>query len=591
MKVLGISAFAHDSAAAIVIDNEIVASAEEERFNRKKHTGEFPRQAIHYCLNEAGIETNQLDKITFFLNARPDFPQSHIDVYKVVGLWAIKHTHAFKNGFLSALKNPKSLENMLNNSTGIINSITNWGKIVRRELGLDKKYSPELIGVPHHKCHIGSSFMISGYKNAAILIADQRGELDASTLAFGNNQHVDILKSITLPDSLGSLYGLFTSYLGFRALSGEGKVMGLSSYGEPRYINEFNRYLELQSDGLYKLNTNYIDFAIGAFAHFFPEDLIEELGDPRNSASELEQNHYDIAKSLQMRLEEALFSLCEYIRARQDFDRLCLSGGIALNSAANGRIARELFGIQEVYVPPAPGDAGTALGSAVWTAAQSSNNGYFKLESPYLGPGFRDADCKKALDDTNLPYKRFDNISKIGAKVLNQDKIIAWFQGRMEFGPRALGNRSILANPKRIETRDRLNELKGRELWRPLAPSFLQNKVNEYFTHNCKSPFMSFVVPVRPEMINKIPACVHVDGTARLQTVEYSSNPKYWELIKEFEELTGLPCVINTSFNIRGEPIVCNPQDAVQSFLKMNLDYLFLGDYVTAKDATAIESL
>jgi carbamoyltransferase len=591
MKVLGISAFAHDSAAAIVVGDEIIAAAEEERFNRKKHTGEFPRHAIQYCLDEAGIEANHLDKIAFFLNARPDFPQNYIDVYKVVGLWALKHSHAFKNGFMHAINSPKSLANILDNSSGTMNSIANWGKIVRIELELENNHSPELIGVPHHKCHIGSSFMISGYQDAAILIADQRGELDATTLAFGNNQHVDILKSIALPDSLGSLYGLITSYLGFRALSGEGKVMGLSSYGEPHYIDEFNRYLEQLPDGLYKLNTEYIDFSIGAFAHFFPEKLIKELGYPRDPAGELEENHSDIAKSLQIRLEEALLSLCEYIRTQRDYDRICLSGGIALNSAANGRIACELFNIDEVYVPPAPGDAGTALGSAVWTAAQSINNGDYKLDSPYLGPGFQYTDYKNALDDAGLPYKRFDNVCKIGAKVLNEDMIIAWFQGRMEFGPRALGNRSILANPKRTETRDRLNELKGRELWRPLAPSFLQNRVSEYFTHDCKSPYMSFVVPVRPEMREKIPGCVHVDGTARLQTVEYSSNPKYWGLLKEFEALTGLPCVINTSFNRRGEPIVCSPTNAVQSFMNMNLDFLILGDFIASKDAAALESL
>lgn len=591
MKVLGISAFVHDSAAAVVVDNEIVACAEEERFNRIKHTGDFPRQAVHYCLNEAGIESTQLDKIAFFVNARPDFPQSYIDVYKVVGLWTIRHTHAFKNGLLCGLRNPRSVSNLLGNSSGSMSSIANWGKIVRRELGIDVNHSPELIGVPHHRCHIGSSFMISGYKNAAILIADQRGELEASTLAIGDNQHVEILKRINLPDSLGSLYGLFTSYLGFKALSGEGKVMGLSSYGEPRYMNEFNRYLELHSDGSYRLNTDYVDFTIGAFANFFPDKLIQELGDPRDVAAELEQNHYDIARSLQVRLEEALFSLCEYIRTYQDYDRLCLSGGIALNSAANGRIASELPGIKEVFVPPAPGDAGTALGSAVWISAQATENFNIKLESPYLGPDFRDADYKKALENANLPYKRVDNVSKLAAELLNEDQIIAWFQGRMEFGPRALGNRSILANPKRTETRDRLNELKGRELWRPLAPSFLGSRVSDYFTHNCKSPYMSFVLPVRPEMIYKIPACVHVDGTARLQTVEYDLNPKYWTLIKQFEELTGLPCVINTSFNMRGEPIVCSPQDAVRSFLKMNLDYLILGDYVTAKDHAAMDSL
>jgi len=591
MKVLGISAFVHDSAAALVIDNQIIAAAEEERFNRQKHTGVFPGQAIQYCLDVAGLEPSQLDKIAFYLAARPDFPQSYIDVYKVLASWVMKHSFVLKNGINHLMKEPCSIFRVLNDSSGYTSSIAKWGKVVRKELKLESKSHPILVGVPHHLCHIGSSYLISGIKNAAILVADQRGEYNATTLAIGKEGTVKILNSIDLPDSLGSFYGLITAYLGFRALSGEGKAMGLSSYGQPNYIDEFRRFLQLKPDGLYKLNTDYIDFSTGAFAGFFPEALISELGGPRDPANELEQRHSDIAKSLQLRLEEALFSLCEYIQRRENFDRLCLSGGNALNSAAYGRSVCEFTGLKNVYVPPAPGDAGTALGSAVWTVAQSTSNRNFKLKSPYLGPEFDELDCRKALENVNLPFTRFENVSEIGAKVLSEDKIIGWFQGRLEFGPRALGNRSILASPTKIETRDRLNELKGRELWRPLAPSFLDHRVVDYFVHYCESPYMSFVIPVRPEMINRVPGCVHVDGTARLQTVDYDSNPKYWKLISEFEKITGIPCVLNTSFNSRGEPIVCTPQNAVQSFLNMKLDYLFLGDYVSARNETDLEIL
>ncbi len=579
MNVLGFSAFVHDSAAAVVKDGQVIAAAEEERFNREKHTSHFPKQAIYYCLGEAGLDPNELDAIAFYFDLSPNFFKAAGSGLKISLLWMINHTVFLKNALFQAKRNPSTHFRNPN----YLSSLFKWGEIVRRELMLKRQDRPTLIGVPHHLAHIGGSYQISGFEDASILIADQRGEWTTTTLAEGRDNQLNIFETIPLPHSLGSLYGAITAFLGFQALCDEGKVMGLSSYGQPRYRQAFNRFLDITPKGLFKLNLNYIDFALANWMERYPKALIQELGLPRKSDSELDERHSDIAKSLQCRLEETLLSLCGYLEQRSSTDKLCLGGGIGLNSVANGRIVSAMPSWCQVYVPPAPGDAGAALGAAVRVASHANGNARIELSTPYLGPAYSNEDCRKALDNAGFSFTQNLNVSETTAKLLNEGNIIGWYQGRMEFGPRALGNRSILADPRKVGTRDKVNILKGRELWRPLAPSVLAHKANEWFVEPGESPYMSFTKTVRSEKVDQIAACVHVDGTARFQTVRRESNPRYWKLLSDFERLTGVPCVLNTSFNCRGEPIVCTPQDAIKSFNKMGLDYLIMGDLVVAK--------
>jgi carbamoyltransferase len=583
MKILGLSAFVHDSAAALVIDDQIIAAVEEERFNRQKHTGKFPSQAIQYCLETAGIEAEELDAVAFYLGISSQALPALKELIVLSRYYAVSNSFFFRTLLQHFRSQPKQILHNLSGGMGLSKTFR-WGSIVRARLGLRNRAKPALIGVPHHQAHIGSSYMISGFEEAGILIIDQHGERDATTLAVGRGKHIEVLKTIQIPHSLGSLYGAITAYLGFRALSDEGKVMGLSPYGKPRYLDEFRRYLEITPEGLYRLDTRYIDFTNAAFNRLFPKNLIDELGTARHPSDQLEQRHQDIASSLQTQLEIALIGLCQYIERTTRIEQLCIAGGIGLNSAANGRIAKELPQLKNIYVPPSPGDAGAALGAAVWPAARSAEFPHVKPTSPYLGPEYSAQACRQALEKAGLPYRMVDDACMEAAVLLSQGKVVGWYQGRMEFGPRALGNRSILAHPGSTDIRDRVNRLKGREAWRPLAPSILAEKAEQYFYAPCTSPYMSFVASARPEKADRIAGCIHVDGSARLQTVEFDANPKYWTLIKNFEQLTGIPCVLNTSFNGAHEPIVCTPGEAVAAFAQMGLDCLVLGDYVVDVD-------
>jgi carbamoyltransferase len=591
MNVLGISSFFHDSAAAIVVGDQVIAAAEEERFTREKHTGRFPKCAIDYCLTESGLDPNELDIIALFIDISPNSLQALRQGLRISRFWLSANPFFIRRLLACGFEKPTSL---IRPSRAIGSSaiqLFRWAKTTRRELNLKYTNKPILVGVPHHLAHIGGSYLISGFDDAAILVADQRGEYITTTLATGRGCKIDIIKTLSLPDSLGSLYGSITAFLGFLMLSDEGKVMGLSSYGHPQYEHTFQRFLPITDDGLFKLDTTYLDFSLTAQTGSFPSLLIQELGSVRNPGTPIDARHADIAKSLQNHLEEALLSLCRYLARKEETSNLCMAGGIGLNSVANGRIARQMVDWNQVFVPPSPGDPGSALGAAVWVASQSNGDLKIKFPGPYLGPAFSNADCQKALESSLLHFIRCMYVVDIAAQLLEKGKVLAWFQGRMEFGPRALGNRSILADPRRGETKDKINLIKGRELWRPLAPSILSNRVNEWFVESGDSPYMSFVKTVRPEKADRIAACVHVDGTARLQTVSFETNPLYYRLLRRFEQLTGVPVLLNTSFNRAGEPIVCTPLDAVRTFSKMDLDYLIIGDFIAAKQAIDIAIL
>ena len=591
MNVLGISSFFHDSAAAIIVGDQVIAAAEEERFTREKHTGRFPKCAIDYCLTEAGLDPNELDIIALFIDISPNSLQALKQGLRISRFWLSANPFFIRRMLACAFANPASLIRPSSAIGGSAIQLYRWAKTTRRELNLKSANKPVLVGVPHHLAHIGGSYLISGFDDAAILVADQRGEYITTTLATGRGSQIDIIENLFLPDSLGSLYGSITAFLGFLMLSDEGKVMGLSSYGRPRYEHTFRRLLPITDDGLFKLDTTFLDFSLAAYTGSFPSPLLQELGSARNPGAPIDARHADIAKSLQNRLEEALLSLCRYLARQVDTSYLCMAGGIGLNSVANGRIARQMAGWNQVFVPPSPGDPGSALGAAVWVATQSDGDLKIKFPSPYLGPAFTDADCQKALGSSRLHFTRCMDVVDTAAQLLEKGKVLGWFQGRMEFGPRALGNRSILADPRRRETKDKINIIKGRELWRPLAPSILSDRVAEWFVEPGDSPYMSFVKTVRPEKADQIAACVHVDGTARLQTVSFETNPLYYGLLSRFEQLTGIPILLNTSFNRAGEPIVCTPQDAVGTFSRMDLDYLILGDFIAAKHAVDLTNV
>ncbi|MGQ0571654.1 MAG: carbamoyltransferase family protein [Armatimonadota bacterium] len=590
MKVLGFSAFFHDSAAAVVADGRVVAAVEEERFNREPHTKRFPTHAIHYCLNQAGIAPDELDVIAFFLDVGPTPIRALGQAMLNTALWVRTNSSSARHALLWAKANPRALMRLYSPFREATVSTMRWPAIIRGELQLDRRARPALICVPHHLAHIGGSYLISGLPDAAIIVADGRGEWITTTLAVGHHNRLNIIKSIALPDSLGYVYGALTAFLGFRVGSDEGKVMGLSSYGQPRFDRAFTDFLKITHDGLFKVDTARIDYPLAWSAKYFPQRLIEDLGPARDPGEELAQRHADIAKSLQQQLERALFSLCHYLERRVEARRLCLSGGVALNSVANGRIAHESCW-REVYVPPAPGDAGAALGAAVWAAMQLDGELRITLPGPYLGPSYSEGECRSALDRAGLRYVRRADVAEVAARLLSEGAIVGWFQGRMEFGSRALGNRSILADPRSAQTRDRVNTLKGRELWRPLAPSMLVDDAYEWFVEPGESPYMSFVKTARPERAERIAACVHVDGTARVHTVRREANPRFVHLLESFGRLTGVPCVLNTSFNRRGEPIVCSPSDAASSFTAMGLDYLVIGDLVVAPNAEALDAL
>ncbi len=585
MNVLGISAFFHDSAAALVRDGTVIAAVEEERFSREKHTGRFPSQSIKYCLARGEIEPNELDYIAFNIEANPFWPLALKSFAKISKDFFAHHPRTVKKLLLSEFNKLFSDSKSQNNGWEVQSSLQaffrliTWGNRIRNELELNKKNGPILLGIPHHLAHIGGSYLISDFNDSAIIIADQRGEWTTTTLAEGVRDKIRIINSISLPDSLGSYYGTITAFLGFRPLSGEGSVMGLSSYGKDKYSSQFSELLEISEDGLFALDSDVIDFTLAVVKQEFTPRLIEVLGNPRHPKDLLQERHANIAKSLQTRLDSAILSLSSYTRKRSSSKNLSLGGGIALNSVSNGNLSKLKSHWENIYVPSSPGDSGSALGAAVWVSHDKGKIN-ISFNHPYVGPEFSPSSYIEAFEEFGLSFTEHKDVATNAAKLLADKKIIGWFQGRMEFGPRALGNRSILADPRDKKTGDRVNKLKGREPWRPLAPSILEEELMNWFEDSGRSPHMSFVKRVKSGKKNKIPACVHVDGTARPQTVSKISNLKYWNLINRFYLLTNVPCVLNTSFNMKGEPIVCNPKDGVKSFLNMQLDYLVMGNYI-----------
>ena len=558
MHILGINCFSHDTSACLLRDGEPIAFAEEERFVRKKHTKDFPGNAINYCLTQGGIGIDRVDCVAFPFRPGLDFVR----------------------GFRHFLRYfPKSYKRFAGQTWMDMNL---KGKTVhfRREF----RYRKKIYFVGHHEAHAASTFFLSPFDQAAILSIDRGGDYLSTLLAVGQGSTIENIKFIRNPHSVGELYSAITSYLGFKPNNGEGKVMGLAPYGDSTYFDDFLKIISFNGGGDFKLNLDYFPHHYGN--GWFSDKFVSKFGAPREPESEMEKRFENMAAALQKMTEDVGIYLANYLHKSTKLDNLCIAGGVGLNSVMNTQILQKTP-FENLFVQPACNDAGTSLGCAlyVWHQILGSERN-FRMEHAFYGPGFNNSEIEKSLQQNQLGYECVDNPAETAARLIADKKIVGWFQGRMEMGPRALGGRSILADPRVPEMKDILNhKVKHREGFRPFAPSVLLEYGPEYFDNCVESPFMLKVLPVKEEKKDVIPAICHVDGTGRLQTVAKEQSPLYWELINEFKKITGVPVVLNTSFNVRGEPIVLSPQDAIKCFLSTQLDYLVIGDYLVDKSS------
>ena len=590
MNILGISAFYHDSAAALVCDGKIVAAAQEERFSRKKHDSRFPGNAIRYCLAEGGLKGNDLDAVTFYDKPIRKFERI-LKTYFAVAPYGLK-------SFMMAL--PLWLKEKLWIPLEIEESIEKCGVTKMPPL-----YFPE-----HHESHAASAFYPSPYPRAAILTVDGVGEWATSAIGRGNGHQVEVFKDLRFPHSLGLLYSAFTYFTGFKVNSGEYKLMGLAPYGEPRYVNTIlNNLLDLREDGSFRLNQKYFGYLSGLT---MTNDLFSQLfgGPARKAESEITQREMDMARSIQVVTEEIVLKMANHAHQLTGEKYLCMAGGVALNCVANGRLLRE-GPFQDIWIQPAAGDAGGALGAAllIWHQVQDNprtvDNVHDSMQAALLGPEFTDDEIEEFLKAKGYPAQKFvgDEWAAKIATLIAEENIIGLLQGRMEFGPRALGARSILGDARSSKMQSIMNlKIKFRESFRPFAPACLVERISDYFDLDRPSPYMLLVAAVRKDLWKEledgkpppirerihqirstIPAVTHVDYSARVQTVAADSNPRFHAILKEFDKLTGCGVIINTSFNVRGEPIVCTPEDAYRCFMRTEMDSLVLGSFILSK--------
>ncbi len=589
MNILGISAFYHDSAAALIRDGEIIAAAQEERFSRKKHDERFPFHAVRYCLHEGRIGPDDLDAVAFYDKPIAKFER----LLKTYFATAPKGLRSFMMAM------PIWIREKLWIPLEIENALEQCGVKPERDL-----YFPE-----HHESHAASAFYPSPFQTAAVLTVDGVGEWATSTLGRGDGNKLEILSDLHFPHSLGLLYSAFTYFTGFRVNSGEYKLMGLAPYGEPKYVKQiYDHLLDLREDGSFRLNMAYFNYMAGLtmtndrFAGLFG-------GPARPAESDITQREMDIARSIQVVTEEIVLKMARHLHRVTGEKNLCMAGGVALNCVANGRLLRE-GPFENIWIQPAAGDAGGALGAALLTwhlvkqQPRQADGIKDRMKGSYLGPDFDD-EVEAFLKVRGYPAQRLDpgEWAPTIARVMAEENVVGLVQGRMEFGPRALGGRSIVGDARSPKMQSVMNlKIKYRESFRPFAPSCLREKVSEYFELEKASPYMLLVAQVQPgrckqvdpeehvalkarinQVRSDIPAITHVDYSARVQTVERETNPRYYDLIKAFGDLTGIYCIINTSFNVRGEPIVCTPEDAYRCFMRTEMDYLVLGDFLLDK--------
>ncbi len=592
MNILGISAYYHDSAAALLRNGEIVAAAQEERFTRKKHDPDFPGQAVNYCLSVAGVGVNNLDSIVFYDKPILKFERL-LDTYLS---YAPKGFPSFVTALPVWLKEKLFLKTTLKRELAF-------------RLGCKESELPPILFAEHHESHAASAFFPSPFDDAAVLCLDGVGEWASTSAWLGNGENLKPLWQIDFPHSLGLLYSAFTYYLGFKVNSGEYKLMGLAPYGTPKYVNKIiDNLIDFKEDGSFRLNMEYFDYCAGLrmtnqkFADLFG-------GPPFDPEATPGQREMDIAASIQVVTEDIVIKLSRQLKKETAAKNLCLAGGVALNCVANGRLLREGI-FDNIWIQPAAGDAGGALGAAY--AVYHTYRGQPRAKHPVgdamqgalLGPAYASDDVSSRMDALGARYQRLagNALYDTVAKLLNDENVIGWFQNRMEFGPRALGSRSIIADPRSAAMQSKLNlKIKFRESFRPFAPAIKEEKLGDYFDLSEPSPYMLLVAEVK-ESIRKpvsasatgieqlhqirssIPAVTHVDYSARIQTVSEKTSPEFYALLDAFDRLTGCPVLVNTSFNVRGEPIVCTPEDAYRCFMATHMDYLVIGDLVLAKN-------
>ncbi|MFN0204519.1 MAG: carbamoyltransferase [Bacteroidia bacterium] len=601
MNILGISAFYHDSAAALTQNGEIIAAAQEERFTRKKHDERFPVHAIAYCLKESGLTINELDSIVFYDKPLLKFERL-LETY-----------YAFS---------PKGLRSFLMAMPIWMREKMFLRRVIHEELAKVESYDKKkvkLLFPEHHLSHAASAFYPSPFEEAAVLTIDGVGEWATASICHGKGKNLTILKELKFPHSLGLLYSAFTYFTGFKVNSGEYKLMGLAPYGNPtspnlpKYIDAIKtKLVDIQEDGSIWLDQDYFDYATGL-------KMVNEskwaalFGFPtRKAESELAQHHCDLALAIQQVTEEIVLKMAAHAKKLTGAKHLCLAGGVALNCVSNGKLQKANI-FEEVYIQPAAGDAGGALGAAL--AAQHIYFGKERtvstqldgMKGAYLGPEFSDIEVRQMAKKYKATYQFFENFEEIAAvtaQKLAEGNVIGWFQGKMEFGPRALGNRSILGDARNPEMQKKLNlKIKYREGFRPFAPSVLAENISDYFDYQGISPYMLLVHPVQHKirknlpknytalsvreklyvLRSELPAITHIDFSARIQSVHRETNPRYWELIHQFQQLTGLALVVNTSFNVRGEPIVCTPEDAYKCLMRTEMDFLVIGNFLFDK--------
>lgn len=585
VNILGISAFYHDSAACLVRDGEILAAAQEERFSRKKHDPRFPDNAAAYCLKEGGIAIDEVDYVVFYDKPFVKFERLLMTYLSIA---------------------PYGLKSFIQQMPAWLKEKVFMRTTIRQRLG----YKGKIFFTAHHQSHAAAAFFPSPFQEAAFVTLDGVGEWATSTYGIGKDNRVQILKEINFPHSLGLLYSAFTYFTGFKVNSGEYKLMGLAPYGEPSFVSTILRELiDIKEDGSFRLNMKYFDYCAGL--RMTNNRFAELFGGPaRKPESKITQREMDIARSIQLVTEEIVLRIARHVHRATGMHNLCLAGGVALNCVANGRLLRE-GPFDDIWIQPSAGDAGNALGCALFAWHQILGNERVadsrRQKATYLGPSYSDSEIRAYLDAKNVPYTHVgseEDLCRKVADLIAGDKVVGWFQGRMEFGPRALGARSILGDARSREMQSVINlKIKFRESFRPFAPTVLTEHVSECFALDRESPYMLLVAPVRenrlraltPEEIDAkgfaklkvvrsdLPAITHVDNSARIQTVDKRDNPLYHRLIECFYEKTGCPTIINTSFNVRGEPIVCSPEEAYTCFMRTNMDYLVMGSCILDK--------
>ena len=600
MNILGISAYYHDSAACLICDGEIIAAVQEERFTRKKHDSQFPVNAANYCFKEGKIyNPKEIDYVAFYDKPLLKFERI-LETYLTYAPQGIK---SFSMSMPLWIKEKLFLPEVLKKEMNGLFGLSGKNKI---------DWKKKLLFSEHHQSHAASAFFPSPFKSAAVLTIDGVGEWATTSAGIGKDNNINILYEIHFPHSLGLLYSAFTYYLGFKVNSGEYKVMGLAPYGEPKYAQLiYDNLIDIKDDGSFTLNMDYFNYCTGLT---MTNNKFNNLfgGPPRKPETKLEQRDMDLARSIQDVTEEVVTRMVRFLKKETNEENLCLAGGVALNCVANGKVFKEKI-FENIWIQPSAGDAGGAVGAAlsVWHEYLGKERSVFKqnrdsMKGAYLGPSYSNEYIESFLCSNAIPFVKLDEnklIDKVAA-LLSEGKVIGWFHGRMEFGPRALGARSIIGDARNKRMQSIINlKIKYRESFRPFAPSVLREKMADYFELDYDSPYMLLVAPVKKdrcidvskekkdlwgiELLNiprsDMPAITHIDYSARIQTVHKDLNPRYYKLIKKFEEKTGYAVIVNTSFNVRGEPIVCLPEDAYRCFMRTEIDYLVLEDFILDK--------